>query len=300
MKRPSFQFYPEAWKGNAKLGRATKAERGAWIDVLCLLHDSDDAYGVLCWPLRDLAEASHSKLADLKALVAKQILKGADTGENFAGFVYTPRHGGKDGEPVTLIQPQAGPVWYSSRMVRDEYVRSKRGEGTRFESPTGTPNPAPKVRPKPTIGSEPKPTPTQREGHGPMSSSSSVSVLEVQKHGRAARSPSAQGFAEFYAAYPKKKAPQDAEKAWQKLNPDEGLRGEIMTALEAQKQSRDWSDMQFIPHPATWLNKARWKDEVSRGTAPIAQQDQVAQAWLEKHNDNGNLPALEMTDISPR
>jgi len=91
--------------------------------------------------------------------------------------------------------------------------------------------------------------------------------------------PKAEGFADFYAAYPRKVGPQDAEKAWQKLNPDAALRATIMAALELQKQSKSWNDKQFIPHPATWLNKARWLDEVPRETAQT-QQDRAAQEWL--------------------
>jgi hypothetical protein len=78
-------------------------------------------------------------------------------------FIYTPRHAGKDGEPVTLIPTQKGPIWYSSRMVRDEYVRTKRGIGTRFGD-----------EPKGTNGETPKPP----LGDGPSSSSSSSTSIK--------------------------------------------------------------------------------------------------------------------------
>lgn len=70
------------------------------------------------------------------------------------------------------------------------------------------------------------------------------------------------GFPEFYAAYPRKKAPDDARKAWAKINvADHGL---IMQALEAHKKSYEWTkdNGQFIPYPATWLRGRRWEDEV--------------------------------------
>lgn len=71
------------------------------------------------------------------------------------------------------------------------------------------------------------------------------------------------GFDMFWAAYPKKKAKQDALKAFVKLAPDEGLLDQMMTALGRQKQSNDWmrEGGQFIPYPATWLNGRRWEDE---------------------------------------
>ena len=71
------------------------------------------------------------------------------------------------------------------------------------------------------------------------------------------------GFDLFWDAYPKKKAKQDALKAFVKLAPDEGLLDQMMTALGRQKQSNDWmrDGGQFIPYPATWLNGRRWEDE---------------------------------------
>lgn len=73
------------------------------------------------------------------------------------------------------------------------------------------------------------------------------------------------GFPEFYAAYPNKKARQNAERAWTKLNPTPDLQRTIMAALEIQKRSSDWTKEhgRYVPHPATWLNGRRWEDEVS-------------------------------------
>lgn len=162
MKRPSFQFYPGDWQGNAKLRRCTHAERGVWVDVMCLMHDSEE-YGVLRWPLADIAQAVGCKPTELKSIERKGVLKGVDSG-SLEPFIFTPRHAGKDGEPVTLIPKQDGPIWYSSRMVRDEYIRQKRGEGSRFGA---EPNGTPKVGNGDCLG--------MGQGDGPSSSSSSSS-----------------------------------------------------------------------------------------------------------------------------
>jgi hypothetical protein len=70
-------------------------------------------------------------------------------------------------------------------------------------------------------------------------------------------------FDEFYAAYPRKVAPDDARKAFAKLKPDRDLLDAMLEAIKAQglvnKVKR--GERQFVPHPATWLNKGRWKDE---------------------------------------
>lgn len=147
MKRPAIMFYVSDWRANAKLGRCTFEERGIWIEAMCLLHDSEE-YGLLRWPLKDIAQAIGCRVTQLRRLQAKGVLKGADTGEQCEAYVFTPRHAGKDGEPVTLVKAQPGPIWYSSRMVRDEHIRLKRGLGSRFGE-------APKQEPKPTFGDGP-------------------------------------------------------------------------------------------------------------------------------------------------
>lgn len=158
MKRPAFQFYPADWLANAKLRRCSEAARGAWIDVLCLLHGADE-YGILRWPLADIARAAGLPIRLLKELAEKDVLKGGDKGH--PGYIYTPRHAGQDGEPVTLIIPTSTAIWFCSRFVRDEYVRQKRGAGTRF----GSEMPSPKRTPKPPFG--------DGKGDGPSSSSPS-------------------------------------------------------------------------------------------------------------------------------
>ena len=70
-----------------------------------------------------------------------------------------------------------------------------------------------------------------------------------------------EGFAEFWAAYPKGKPRHPALKSWRSLKPDAELRAKIMAALEAHKRSRQWQNPQYVPHPATWLNQRRWEDE---------------------------------------
>lgn len=152
MRRPSFQFYPGDWTSNSNLRRCTHAEKGIWMDVMCLLHDQED-YGILRWPLAEIAVAVGCTVAALRKIVEKGIMKGADTGKQIEPFFYVPRSGRKDGEPVTLVCAQVGPLWYSSRMVKDEYVRTIRGESSRFGAGDGdTPKPQPKSSPKPPLG----------------------------------------------------------------------------------------------------------------------------------------------------
>lgn len=71
------------------------------------------------------------------------------------------------------------------------------------------------------------------------------------------------GFEEFYKLYPNKKARGAAERAWAKMTKDE--RALCNPAIEAQVKAnhfRGTDGMDYVPHPATWLNERRWMDEV--------------------------------------
>lgn len=70
-------------------------------------------------------------------------------------------------------------------------------------------------------------------------------------------------FNDFWSMYPRKVAKPKALKVWEKINPDKDVFLKIMSSLEIQKKSSQWTkdDGQFIPHPTTWLNQERWNDE---------------------------------------
>lgn len=177
VKRPAFQFYVGDWLRNAKLRRCSPAARGAWIDVLCLLHGSDE-YGVLRWPLTDIAQAAGLPVKLLRELAEKGVLKGSD--QQAIVYTYTPRHAGTEGDPVDLIVAGDGPCWYCSRFVRDEHIRKVRGGKTRFDSEN-----QPQTRqPKATPNNPPNPRVGDGEGGG-ASSSSSTSVKQEPHTGRA-------------------------------------------------------------------------------------------------------------------
>lgn len=45
-KRPSFPFYPADWRGDLKLQFCSFGAKGLWMDLMCIMHDSDK-YGYL-------------------------------------------------------------------------------------------------------------------------------------------------------------------------------------------------------------------------------------------------------------
>ena len=73
----------------------------------------------------------------------------------------------------------------------------------------------------------------------------------------------------FYSAYPKKKSPANAKKAYQKAL-EKISHEKIMIGLQNYKTdiSKNKTEMQFIKFPATWLNQECWNDEYSTQTQP--------------------------------
>jgi hypothetical protein len=68
-------------------------------------------------------------------------------------------------------------------------------------------------------------------------------------------------FDQFWAAYPRRVAKAEAQKAWTKIKPDAALLAIILNAIEKQKEGHNWRN-DYIPNPATWLRAGRWLDEV--------------------------------------
>lgn len=67
-------------------------------------------------------------------------------------------------------------------------------------------------------------------------------------------------FDTFWHNYPRKVAKVAALKAWQKIKPDAALVQQMLDAVLLQRYNPSWTEPRFIPHPATWLNGARWTD----------------------------------------
>lgn len=88
-------------------------------------------------------------------------------------------------------------------------------------------------------------------------------------HPRKRGSAGGEGFALFWAAYPKKSAKQDALKAFVKLAPSTELLDTLLSAIALQKASAGWAKDggAFIPLPASWLRGRRWEDEGPGETA---------------------------------
>lgn len=87
--------------------------------------------------------------------------------------------------------------------------------------------------------------------------------------------PLAEGFEQFYAAYPRHVARADAEKAWrQAVKPEEVPA--ILARIDINKLG-EWKgkEKRFIPYPASWLRGRRWNDEIEKGEKSNGKQSSV-------------------------
>lgn len=71
-------------------------------------------------------------------------------------------------------------------------------------------------------------------------------------------------FEEFWKEYPRKVSKKAAKGKFLSLCKDEETFREILAGLQLQKSCEQWNkeNGKYIPHPATWLNQERWKDEL--------------------------------------
>jgi uncharacterized protein YdaU (DUF1376 family) len=121
-------------------------------------------------------------------------------------------------------------------------------------------------------------------------------------------------FEAFWAAYPKKRAKADAQKAFLKALKRATVH-DIAKGLKRDKISADWvkDDGKFIPYPASWLNAARWEDEnvVPFHGAFVESQPDTSDPWPDrirewqrsgdwKSGDWGPPPDSPKTEVAPR
>lgn len=157
---------------------------------------------------------------------------------------------GRVAEAVANREPIIQPVF-----VRDEQALRRREKDRDRKRVRGIPQKSADSAELPleTKGS-PKPLPkTQSEDPPSPPKGGSSPILAF---------PKSNGFARFWEAYPRKQAKGAAERAYAKAvrqihGPDPP--GLLLAALERVKPT--WSEPQFIPHAATWLNDRRWEDE---------------------------------------
>lgn len=69
-------------------------------------------------------------------------------------------------------------------------------------------------------------------------------------------------FVDFWNLYPRKVCRKPAETAWNKLKLDERTAAMEAILIHIKYWQVQGTMKEFIPHASTWLNQARWEDEL--------------------------------------
>lgn len=151
-----------------------------------------------------------------------------------------------------ITRYESGGKRYLAVIAWDNYQHPKRATPSKCPEPP-SPAPIPLVE-----NDSPTPPPHVEPGGG----------VEVEKEGRgegASPAKPATAFARstfdvFWERYPRKVGKGDALKAWRKAlhRASDEL---IVEGLDRMLPGWNQTDKQFIPHPATWLNRDGWLDE---------------------------------------
>ena len=123
----------------------------------------------------------------------------------------------------------------------------------------------------------------------PLPSAGPVVKGEVCSSARAAAGPTdsaaaePEGFARFWAVWPKHTGKKAAQAAWEALAPDAALTERILQAVQAQCSWPQWQREagRYIPDPARWLARGSWEDELPALPAGAAEtgRAEAAAAW---------------------
>jgi hypothetical protein len=106
-------------------------------------------------------------------------------------------------------------------------------------------------------------------------------------------------FDSFWRLYPRHTGKEAARKSWirQELNRKGDL---VIAALTDQKRAGMFrtEEPRFIPHPATWLNQARWEDEITHEkTKPTVTRNPQSIHMRQRDPERCAGPATEMATI---
>jgi len=69
-------------------------------------------------------------------------------------------------------------------------------------------------------------------------------------------------FLEFWGKYPRKIGKGKAFTAYKNIKTPKPSLETVISSVEEHNKMEQWSNIQFIPHPSTWINERRWEDEI--------------------------------------
>jgi len=135
--------------------------------------------------------------------------------------------------------------------------------GDQFLEPSLNPQSTCSIEPDVTASviSTTQPLPLEFPASAPRSTANSAPSEAKSSSTRWKTGPDLDAFERFYQAYPHRVARKRAEKAFGKLSPADRVRAITGAATFAARCQAKGTKLEYIPHPATWLNDERFNDE---------------------------------------
>ncbi len=150
----------------------------------------------------------------------------------------------------------------AERVKQSEYRAKQSAKGhasaqARFNRGSTVVQPSREPQGQPEVNS---PSPSPSPSPSLIPDSISIAATKPQK-------PAAEGFEEFWQAYPNKAGKANALKVWNRDKPNLQT---VLDALAWQKRAEAWTKDggQFIPHASTYLNGRRYEDERPKPPPP--------------------------------
>lgn len=228
-RQPFMKHYPADWRGDANLRMCGLAARGLWIECRGLMHEASPR-GSVSLPLEQLALMVGRPLKEVRAAMAELEQHGVTARDE---------HGRFSCQRMVLDAAKSA--------VLSE--NGKRGGNPAILLNQGL-NQSAGILVKPLVNPASAPT----ELLSTECSSFPALGLDLSE-------PVHLRFEAFWAAYPRHEGRKDALRIFTKLKPDQALLAVMLDAIARWKLSRQWREG-VLPHPSTWLNGERWKDEV--------------------------------------
>ncbi|MDA8149828.1 MAG: hypothetical protein M0041_01625 [Nitrospiraceae bacterium] len=114
-------------------------------------------------------------------------------------------------------------------------------------------------------------------------------------------------FETFWAAYPKKIGKLAAWQAWEKMSGQRPPLEAILRTLDGYRQTEQWQETRFIPHPSNWLAQRRFDDEPMTGGShgrqkPLTSQEIARRRFMQLGEpgadaDREGLPDPDVVDL---
>ena len=242
-----------------------------------------------CWPgIEDDPVIAHrmrlparsSRYEVMKGLRTKKAIETVSAARRGSRAVYrivdlAPAQG--PGTPDPKKEEGSGNAGHSVRETQTQTDRQGPGSPDP-NSEKGSGNDPERVREPHGKGpGNPDPYPSDPSDPSRGSKSSPAAGSSSSKQAAAKTEPHLDAFGAFWFSYPKKKAREEAKKAWIAAIERGADPARIVAAATAYAHERKGQDPQYTKYPATWLNKGCYDDEPDPAAPPATNPNGIPQ-----------------------